>query len=125
MKQYIITVYTSWCGMDQQYSAIAEYSDDLGLEETAQQLAYDNFSSFDCRNDILEELFPNSEDYTQEQEDQVTEVEGEYYSYSIDEYDRDEHDSWDMFELIYDASNGSITFENKDIEDDEDDSSEN
>ena len=79
MKRWLINVDTNWCGMGQTYSAYAETEE--SLYDIAQQLAYENFDSFDCFNYILEELFPEVEDgeYTEEMQEAAGEIEGDYY----------------------------------------------
>lgn len=44
MKRYLIHVTTNWCGMDQDYPAIAK--DESDLDEIASDLALDNFNGF-------------------------------------------------------------------------------
>lgn len=99
MKKYIIRVYTNWCGMDQEYAAIAE--DKGKLENKAEELAYDNFSSFDCIYDVADELFPNEEEFSEDQLEAAEAISGEYYGYAIDEFDEDSDGPWELYELIY------------------------
>jgi hypothetical protein len=99
-SRFLIHVTTNWCGMDQEYAAIAEQESDLW--DLAGQLAYDNFSEFNCLEEVLSELFPEVEDeeYSDEQRDEAAEVEGDYYGWIIEEFERpDEEFEW--YELVY------------------------
>lgn len=53
MKRFLIHVSTYWCGMDDTFRAVAE--SEMELWDLAKQLAYDNFQSYSCENDIAEE----------------------------------------------------------------------
>lgn len=53
MKRFLIHVSTYWCGMDNTFRAVAE--SEMDLWDLAEQLAYDNFQSYSCENDIAEE----------------------------------------------------------------------
>ena len=114
MKRFLIEVTTNWCGMDQEYVAIA--NSETELLDLCDQLAYDNFESFDCFKDILEELFPDVEDgeYSDDQTAQAIEVESEYFGGSVQEWDetRDEEE-WSWYELVYDASDGTYEYPKK------------
>ena len=50
MKRFLIHVSTYWCGMDDTFRAVAE--SEMELWDLAEQLAYDNFQSYSCENDI-------------------------------------------------------------------------
>lgn len=52
MKRFLIHVSTYWCGMDDTFRAVAE--SEMELWDLAEQLAYDNFQSYSCENDIAE-----------------------------------------------------------------------
>lgn len=54
MKRFLIHVSTNWCGMDDTFRAMAE--NDYELDEIADQLAYENFQSYGCEDDIAEEF---------------------------------------------------------------------
>lgn len=88
--------------MDQEYGIITydPYSENVSL--LCEQVAYDNFSSYGCETYVLEELFPDEDDYTDEQYAEAAEVEHEYYSWSIEEYNEDSHGDWDWYEIILD-----------------------
>lgn len=45
MKRFLIHVSTYWCGMDDTFRAVAE--SEMDLWDLAEQLAYDNFQSYD------------------------------------------------------------------------------
>lgn len=102
-KKFLIQVTTNWYGMDQTYAAIAE--DESDLEKLAEELAFNNFSDFDCMSDILEELFPNVEygEYSDDQRDEAAGIEGEYYGYTIEEYE-DPEEEWEWYEIVYDCT---------------------
>lgn len=53
MKRFLIHVSTYWCGIDDTFRAVAE--SEMELWDLAEQLAYDNFQSYSCENDIAEE----------------------------------------------------------------------
>lgn len=75
MKRFLIHVSTYWCGMDDTFRAVAE--SEMELWDLAEQLAYDNFQSYSCENDIAEE-----EGYDPD--------EMEESDYEADEYTNDE-----------------------------------
>lgn len=108
MKKFIIKVTTNWCGMDQEYAAIAE--DEKDLDDTAAELAYNNFADFDLLKEVTAELFPDvdDEEFTDDQVDAAIEVEGEYYSYTIEEFDENTHGQWEWYDLKYDANDEII-----------------
>ena len=106
MKRWLINVETNWCGMDNTYSAYAEFEENL--YEIAQQLAYENFESFGGFDLILEELFPEVEDgeYTEEMQEAAGEIEGDYYGYYIQSWDESRpEEEWDWYECVYDGRN--------------------
>ena len=104
MKRWLINVETNWCGMDNTYSAYAEFEENL--YEIAQQLAYENFESFGGFDPILEELFPEVEDgeYTEEMQEVAGEIEGDYYDYYIQSWDESRpEEEWDWYDCVYDG----------------------
>jgi hypothetical protein len=108
MARFLIHVTTAWCGMDQDYAAIADNAD--YLEDIAQLLAYDNFSDFDCLNQAIEEEYPDvdSDDITEEMKDAIIENEGDYYGYTIEEWDETRpEEEWDWYDLQYDSTKKS------------------
>lgn len=98
MKRYLIHVSTAWCGMDNSYALETDLEIDTLLDEI-QMIAYENFQSFGCDALVMEELFPDvdTEDYTDEMWDTYNEVEGEYYSFTVNEFEGsdEEFDEYD------------------------------
>lgn len=86
MKRFLITVSTNWCGMDQEYAAMAESEWDL--EDIAEQLAYDNFLDYDLWRDIAEDNGYDPDEMTNEEWDdfQMSVDESFYYNHTIDEF---------------------------------------
>lgn len=112
-KKFIIEVSTEWCGMDNQYGAFAE--DESELWEIAGELAYDNFNSFCCNEYIADELFPDVDysDLTDDQWDEIGEVEGNYYYSNIREVEDDnDAEFFDNLEIVYGNEEEEITEEN-------------
>lgn len=102
MKRFLIEVNTAWCGEDNTYAAYAETESELW--ETVDTAAYDNFMSFHCPENILKELFPDVEEYTDEMRTEAAEEEGNYYSGTIIEWDESRpEEEWEWYELIYDG----------------------
>lgn len=101
MNKYIIKVHTNWCGMDQEYAAIAKNKEDL--ESIAAELAYDNFAEFDLLYEVAAELFPDEEgeEFSDSQLDAAAEVEGKYYWYTINDFDEELHGNFEWYELVY------------------------
>ncbi len=97
MKKFLINVDTYWCGMDATYRAEAESESDL--EEIANQLAYDNYVSYELDNEVAEAEGYNPEEMTDEDWDDMWENcnEAKYYDYIIREFtgDDDEWNEWD------------------------------
>ena len=105
MKRFLINTYTNWCGEELEFSAIAESDSDPELCAKAQEAAYSSFSDFGGLKSILENMFPYDEDYTDEQLEEASEQEDEYYGYTIKEWDETRNEEeWDWYELIYDAN---------------------
>lgn len=90
MKRFLIHVSTSWCGMDDTFRAMAE--NDYELDEIADQLAYENFQSYGCENDIAEEFGYDSDDM----EDELWEQTSDYYHYTIEEFVGDDEE-WEEY----------------------------
>ena len=106
MKRFLINCTTNWCGEEETFSAFAEEESDL--YSIAQELAYDNFNNYPGtgHDGILEDLFPEVEDY--EYDDDMHEaaaaVEEHYYSYTIEEWDEErDEEEWNWYELAHDA----------------------
>ena len=100
MKRYLVHVCTNWCGMDNYYALETDSEIDTLLDEI-QMIAYENFQSFGCAIYVKEELFPDvdSGDYTDEMWDIYNDVEGEYYSYTIEEFEGSDEE-FDEYEKI-------------------------
>lgn len=102
MKKVIITVDTSWCGMKQEYASIVpdDYNTNTSVQEFARSLAYDNFEAYDCIQYIVEHMFEWDDDlyeetgdgYTNEQYNEASSCESDYYEWSIDEIDEEDED---------------------------------
>lgn len=104
MKRWLINVGTNWCGEHNTYSAYAET--ELELLDTINELAYQNFSDFSGFTTILEELFPNAEEYTEEMENEAMEIESEYYYGDCEEWDENRPEKeWLWYDLVYDGRN--------------------
>lgn len=102
MKRWLINVSTNWCGEDNTYSAYADT--ELELEDIVRELAYSNYSDFSGFDAVLSELFPNAEEYTDEMIDEASEVEGEYYSGNVEEWDESRpEEEWNWYECVYDG----------------------
>ena len=99
-KKFTINVYTNWCGESNDFGAIAKSEEEL--YDTAQSAAFENFQSFSGIEGVLEEMFGSEEDYTPEQFDEACEVEGEYYGFTIEEFEADEEE-WEYYDIIYDG----------------------
>ena len=107
IKKYILKVYTNWCGEDNEYSAIVDDEHLSDFEQVAQNASYNNCSDFGGFNAVLEDLFPDNDSddgYSEEQEEEAMEVEGEYYGYNYEEYREEVHGEWDWYDLIYDCT---------------------
>lgn len=96
MKRFLINVGTVWSGMDNTFRAIAKSEDDL--YEIANQLAYENFQSYGCEDDIAEEEGYDPEEMTNEDWDELWETvdESEYYNFFIEEFEGDDEE-WEEY----------------------------
>ena len=101
MKRWLITCDTSWCGTETIYSAIANTQEEL--IDIAEELSYENFNDLGGGfNSVLEELFPDEEEYTEEMENEAMNKEHEFYSVVISEWDLPEEE-WDWYDCVYDG----------------------
>lgn len=101
MKRWLITCDTSWCGTETIYSAIANTQEEL--IDIAEELSYENFNDLGGGfNSVLEELFPDEEEYTEEMENEAMDKEHEFYSVVISEWDLPEEE-WDWYDCVYDG----------------------
>lgn len=111
-KKFIIEVSTAWCGEDNQFGALAE--DESELWDIVDSVAYNNFTDFDGAKRVAEELFPDVdfEDLTEDQRDEISEVEGDYYFSSIRKVEDDnDAEFFDNLEIIYGNEEEEITKE--------------
>ena len=101
MKKWLITCDTSWCGTETIYSAIANTQEEL--IDIAEELSYENFNDLGGGfNSVLEELFPDEEEYTEEMENEAMNKEHEFYSIVISEWNLPEEE-WDWYDCVYDG----------------------
>lgn len=101
MKRWLITCDTNWCGTESIYSAIADTEEEL--VDIVEQLAYDNFNDLAGGfESVLEELFPDEEEYTEEMENEAMDKEHEFYTAVIREWDLPEEE-WSWYECVYDG----------------------
>lgn len=105
MKRWLIICDTNWCGTETIYSAYANTEEEL--EDTAEQLAWDNFNDYGGGfESVLEELFPNEDEYTEEMENEAMDREYEFYSVIIQEWDESRpEEEWDWYDCVYDGRN--------------------
>lgn len=92
MKRFLIHVSTYWCGMDDTFRAVAE--SEMELWDLAEQLAYDNFQSYSCENDIAEEEGYDPDEM--EESDWETVDESQYYNFTIEEFEGDDEE-WEEY----------------------------
>lgn len=71
MKRYLIHVTTNWCGMDQDYPAIAK--DESDLDEIASDLALDNFNGFGLWTEVAESEDLDPDEMTSDEWDEFIE----------------------------------------------------
>lgn len=107
MKKFIITCDTNWCGTESRFRALAE--SELDLEDLAEELAFDNYSSFFDAQDILEDLGYDIDDLSEDEIESILDniSESDYYDWKIEECDDEE---WDSFEDDYIHT---VTYEEK------------
>lgn len=101
MNRYLIHVSTNWCGMDNVFRAIAESEDDL--HDIAQELAYDNFESYNLWEEIAREEGYDLDEMTEADWDRLYEEidESNYYGYEIEEFNGDDEE-WEEYRgMIY------------------------
>ena len=101
MKRWLITCDTSWCGTETIYSAIANTQEEL--IDIAEELSYENFNDLGGGfESVLEELFPDEEEYTEDMENEAMDKEHEFYSVVISEWNLPEEE-WDWYDCVYDG----------------------
>jgi hypothetical protein len=99
VNKYIIEVSTIWPNTSKKYSAIADSDEDLFM--VAEELAYANFIDVNGPSLILKSLFPNVDEYTDEQIDIANSVETNNYHHFINLVIDDFHDDFEKYELVY------------------------
>ena len=92
MKRYLIHVTTNWCGMDQDYPAIAK--DESDLDEIASDLALDNFNGFGLWTEVAESEDLDPDEMTSDEWDEFIEGQNvwDYCGYSIEEFEGSEEE---------------------------------
>jgi hypothetical protein len=105
IKKYYIKTETYWCGEDKEYVAICDEKYYSELEELVASTAYDTFLEFGGPDGVLEEMFGFLDDekieYDGVEEDEAENCHGDYYFWSIEEFD-ESHGEWEWFEVLYD-----------------------
>lgn len=101
MNRYLIHVSTNWCGMDDVFRAIAESKDDL--HDIAQELAYDNFESYNLWEEIAREEGYDPDEMTEADWDRLYgEIDdSNYYDYKIEEFNGDDKEWEEYTGMIY------------------------
>lgn len=104
MNKYIIHCTTAWCGIYEDYSALAE--SEIELEDLAQDLAYSLFTEEDGWQLVAEEQGYDTDTMTEEDWDDLYENTDEpsYYGYEIelvDESNSDQLEEWKSYNLVY------------------------
>jgi hypothetical protein len=102
-KKYILNVGTSWCGENNEFAIITDNADSPQLNNFCELTAYENFCEFEGSKGVLEDLFPDvvDEEYSDEQIDEASSEEHNYYSWNIELYNEEDHGSFDWYELIW------------------------
>lgn len=101
-KKYLLKIDTAWCGEDQTYGIIKKEETDVS--NLCEELAYSNFSDFSGMSGVLEELYPDTEDYTDEEIARAEEDSVNYYSWNLEEFEANDETDFNWFELVYDES---------------------
>ena len=100
-KRFLIRIETHWCGEDRIYRDEAEFDSDLYTK--AECLAYNNFIDFGGPEGVLEDMFgfldDNKEEYESWEIEAAEDVHGEYYSYTIEEFEG-EDEEWEWYEWM-------------------------
>lgn len=104
MNKYIIHCDTAWCGVYEDYSALAE--SEIELEDLAQDLAYSLFTEEDGWQLVAEEQGYDPDTMTEEEWDDLYKNTDEpsYYGYEIelvDESNSDQLEEWKSYNLVY------------------------
>lgn len=101
MNRYLIHVSTNWCGMDDTFRAIANNEEEL--YNLAEELAYDNFESYDLWEEIAKEEGYDPDEMSEADWDMLYQKtdESNYYSYDIEEFSGDDKEWEEYGGLIY------------------------
>lgn len=107
MNKYIIHCITAWCGVYEDYAALAKCESDL--DDIAQNLAYNLFLEADGWETVAEEHDYDPESMTEEDWYKLYEIidEAMYYRYEtelVDEDDKEALKFWEECDLVYDGS---------------------
>lgn len=76
-QRFIITCTTDWCGMDNEYLALADCEEDL--EEYADELAVDNLMSYVSMDELAEDLGYYEDKYEGDWQDLLDSIEPSNY----------------------------------------------
>lgn len=101
MNRYLIHVSTNWCRMDNTLRAIAESEGEL--YDLAEELAYDNFESYNLWEEIAREEGYDPDEMSEADWDWLYANidESNYYSYDIEEFSGDDKEWEEYGGLIY------------------------
>lgn len=96
MERFLIHVSTNWCGMDNTFRAIAE--NECDLYDIAQDLAYENFQSYECDDYIAEEEGYNLDEMEDSDWDKLWETvdESQYYNFDIEKFEGNDNE-WEEY----------------------------
>lgn len=107
MKKFIIKLGTDWCGEDNSVAAIAP--DEYTLDEIANELAYENFESYNHFEDICQELELNSDDMSPKDWETYYDNELNFYYYIIKEVKTPEDLLYfNELELVYESDEDDL-----------------
>lgn len=101
LKRFLIHCSTAWCGMDNTFRAIANNEEDL--YDLAEELAYDNFESYDLWEEVAKEEGYDPETMTEEEWDILRDETDKfnYYGYNIEEFTGSEEEWEDYGGILY------------------------
>lgn len=102
MNKYIIHCTTIWCGVYENYSALAYCESEL--DDTAQDLAYSLFYNADGWESVAEDRGYDPDNMTDEEWEDLYETtdESAYYGYEIELVDSQEKlEFWEECDLVY------------------------
>lgn len=101
MKRFLIHVNTNWCGMDNTFRATANSEEDL--YDLAEQLAYDNFESYNLWEEIVREEGYDPDEMTEADWNKLYDEvdESNYYGFNIEEFTGDDEEWEEYAGMIY------------------------